>query len=211
MSQITVKTTGIDTVKSMLAEIKGISAKVNYRAINKTIDKGRTLISKKVREQASLKAGYVRERLQLIRATTAKQSGAIVAQKRGILLSRFARSRLSVKAKSNPARLKGYPALSDDTVTIKALAPGRRQSGISVRIKPSGSNIRGKFFPIRLSNGVVGLAVRTGRGRNDYDVKYGPSVSQIFERIKPDVEPVLADEYVQQYGAQLSYELSKLK
>ena len=39
-----------------------------------------------------------------------------------------------------------------------------------------------------MKNGMA-IAVRTGRGRKDYEVLHGPSVSQVFNTVRKDIEP----------------------
>ena len=203
---------GGNEAKKMLAELAGIYPLVTYRAINKTVAKGKTLVSRKIRDEINLSAAYVGRKLDTVNATQTSLSGRITADKRGILLSRFASSRLSVKARSNPKYLTGYPALSDAETSYPALSSGRRLSQMSIKVSASGGRNKGKFFPIRLKNsGAIGLAVRVGKGKNDYEVKYGPSPSQVFNRLKPDLEAELAVEYEVQFAAQLDYQLSRLQ
>ena len=203
---------GGNELNKLLAELAGIYPLVTYRAINKTVAKGKTLVSRKIRDEINLSAAYVGKKLRTVNATQTSLSGRISTDKRGILLSRFASSRLSVKARSNPNYLTGYPAMSDGETSYRALSIGRRLSQMSVKVSASGGRYRGKFFPIRLKgSGAIGLAVRVGTGKNDYDIKYGPSPSQVFNRLKPDLEAELAVEYEVQFAAQLDYQLSRLR
>lgn len=203
---------GDDAAKRMLAELSGIYPKVVYRAINKTVDKGKTLVSRKVRDELNLSAAYVGGRLSTSKASETNLTGKISAEKRGILLSRFSSSRLTVKARSDVRYLKGYPALSDSSVSYAAITAGRRLQQMSLKVSASGGRNKGKFFALKLrGSGAIGLAVRTGTGKNDYEVKYGPSVSQVFNTLKPVLEPLMAAEYQAQFASQLDYQISRLQ
>ena len=49
-----------------------------------------------------------------------------------------------------------------------------------------------------------GVVQRTGTGRNDYRVLYGPSVDQVWsdvkDEVRPLIEPRLAAEFLKQLG-----------
>ncbi len=214
---------GDDAAKRMLAELSGIYPLVAYRAINKTIDKGKTLVSRKIRDEVNLSAAYVGKKLDTVKATQTSLFGKIMADKRGLLLSRYPSSRLSVTARSRSKYLKGYPSMTDGEVNYPAIGAGRRVHQMSVKTSSTGGRERGKFFLIRLDNsGAIGMAVRTGynpgKGKSKrkenkalYKVKYGPSPSQVFNTLKPDLEPLMAAEYQDQFAAQLDYQLSRLQ
>ena len=211
-----------DEAKKMLAEVAGIYPKVTYRAINKSLAKTKTAASAAIRDQVNLSARYVRDKLMIQQASLNNLSGKVYAYKRGILLSRFAPNLLMRAATSPSTQLKGWPGMSDESVSFPAIPAGSALKQISIKIRTGGSRIKGKFFPIRLDNSkAVGLAVRTGytagkgqanreKNRALYKVLYGPSVSQVYSRLKEPLEQGAATEYLIQFEAQLNHELSKL-
>lgn len=208
--------TGTDSVNKLIADLNGITPLVTRGAINKTLTKGKTLVSRRIKDEINLKASYIKSKLSVKKATVTNLIGVISAEKRGILLSRFSARRLTKKAKSDKRFLKGYGALADSRVTFKAIEAGKKQKAISYQVKTGGGRKTDKFFPIRLKygdeagQGAVGLAVRTGSRQDSYKILHGPSVSQVFNSLKPDLEAELSEEYLMQFDSQLEWRLSKL-
>ena len=73
---------------SLFEFVGGNSADALRVAINKAGPKVKTAAGRAIREQVSLKAAYVNERLTFKRATRKDLSGAIGTPSRGLLLSR---------------------------------------------------------------------------------------------------------------------------
>lgn len=203
---------GVPAVSRMLAEMNGIYPKVTYRAINKSVAKTKTAVNSAIREQINLPAAYVREKLKTQSATPSELSGRVYGEKRGILLSRFSANALLQKSKSLPSRLKGRAGLSDGSVSFDAIPAGKKLKQISVKIKTHGSRQKLKLFPIRLrGSNAIGLAVRTGKGKRDYKILYGPSISQVFNTLKDGLEGDASREFLAQFESQLDYELSRIR
>jgi len=143
-------------------------------AINKAGPKIKTAASKAIRSQVRLKAKYVndKKRLRFDKASRSSLSGAIRAESRGILLSRFSTDTLI--ADPNRAGWIKPPVI-----------PPR---GIRVKVKPSGSaEVMGKewFYMVLPNSRALAIARRkpggaTGAQGGKYDIAYGPSVSQVF-------------------------------
>lgn len=203
---------GVPAVSRMLAEMNGIYPKVTYRAINKSVAKTKTAVNSAIREQINLPAAYVREKLLTQLATSSQLSGRVYGQKRGILLSRFAANALLQTSKSSLNRLRGRAGLSDDFVSFDPIPAGKKLKQISIKVKSRGSRQRFKLFPIRLrGSNAIGLAVRTGKGKRDYKVLYGPSISQVFNTLKGGLEGDASTEFLAQFESQLDYELSRIR
>lgn len=169
-------------------------------AINKTAPKIRTLSSAKIREQVRLSAAYVKDKLTIRRATRAKLSGAISAEKRGLLLTKF----------STDAQ-----ASSDGIRWLRP--PARPAGGIRVKVKPSGGTKKvspgsdgGQPFYIVLKNShALGIARRIGSGRNDIEVLHGPSISQVYNDVRNDVAPEAGAELTRQMQDAMRYILQQ--
>lgn len=182
-----------------------------YRAINKAVAKGKTLVSRRIRDELNLKAGYVGSKITTIEATSTRLHGDITASKRGILMSRFAANRLSRRAKY-PARSRGTRALADAESSFPAISAGSKPAGVSVKIKRAGSRQQLRHaFPIRLSSGAIGVAVRTGRGRKAFKILYSPSPSQVFDTFRPELAAQIESDFKDKLQAQIAYELRGLK
>ncbi len=168
-------------------------------AINKATPKVRTLASAKLREQVRLQAGYVKDKLAIRKATKSNLSGAIRAEKRGLLLSRF----------STDAQV-----ASDGIRWLKP--PNEPSGGIRVKVKPSGSpkavspGAGGKpFYIVLKTSRALGIARRTGPRRNDLEVLHGPSVSQVFDDVRGDIQPQASEELTKQVIDAMRYLMLK--
>lgn len=169
-------------------------------AINKTAPKIRTLASSKIRGQVRLTAAYVRDKLTIRKATRASLSGAINTPGRGLLLTKFSTD----------------SAIASDGVRWirPPLVP---TGGIRVKVKPSGSiktispGATGAkpFYMVLKNSGVLGIARRNSKSRNDVEVLHGPSISQVFDDVRGDVLPDAQAELTAQVADAMRYILVK--
>jgi len=148
--------------------IKGVSKntpKILTRALNKTVSKGRTLSSKKIREQVSLKANYVKSKLNIRKATWTKLTASISAESRGLILTNYAtgvdkNGHIKVKIKK-----KGKAKIFTDAFLTTINAGSKKVDAIAVRDPAT----------------------------NKFKVLYGPSVSQVFNTVRDDVDTELVE------------------
>jgi len=167
-------------------------------AINKAAPKVRTMASSAIRSQVRLKAAYVKGKLTITKATRLKLSGAIRADSRGLLLSKF----------STDTKVSG-----DKIGWI--LPPPMPAQGIKVKVKPSGPSkpLSSDHFYMVLPNShalaIVRRRATPGPKGGKIDVLYGPSVSQVFNTVRDDVLPVASDVYQAQLLDAMRYILTK--
>lgn len=173
-------------------------------AINKTGPKVRTRASSEIRTQVRLKAGFVKQRLKFIKASRGKLTGAIQTPTRGQLLTRFSTQSL----------------ISGDKVSwIKP--PEVPPRGIKVKIKPdqppklvqgTSETRPNKPFFLVLSNGRLAIAARRnapGPKGGSIDVFHGPSLSQVFDSVKDDVQPEASRIYTEELIDAMRFVLTK--
>lgn len=67
----------------------------------------------------------------------------------------------------------------------------QRTDGVSVQVKRSGprKKMRSAFFIRLRGSDTVGLALRRGKGQDNYKVLHGPSVAQAYSSVRNDIEP----------------------
>lgn len=163
----------------MLRNLGKIGQQAITRATNNGGRRARTLASKEIRSEVNLKAGYVRERLRIRKATRNKPEYVISATKRGVLMTRYPYTEkaggVSVKIKRKGAR-----TLVRGGFVVTLNAGGRKVEAVAIRQS-------GKF--------------KTGNRR--FKVLYSPSVSQVFNRIQDQITP----EVIRYYGEQIDKEL----
>lgn len=153
-------------------------------AINRTAPTIRTKASKAIRTQVRLKAAYVNGKLSIKKATRKKLSGAIRAEPRGVLLSKYSA---------------GAQVSSEKIGWI--LPPPNPPGGIKVKIKPRGStqSVEGKpgeitgkaFYMVLPSSRALAIAGRKPGG--GIKIFHAPSVSQVFYTVRDDVLPEASD------------------
>lgn len=148
--------------------------KILSRALNATASKGRTLGSKKIREQVNLKSKYVKEKLKLKRATWQKLTASISAESRGLILMNYATGTsgddFKVKVK------KGATKTISNAFLATVYAGGRKIDVIAQRHPKTGK----------------------------FDVLYGPSVSQVFNSVRDEIDTELMDELEIQTDRQIN-------
>jgi len=197
-----ITTANFEAVQGRLSRLPAAQARAGYRAVNKVAGKGRTEGSKRIRAEIKLTASYLNSagRFELERANEQKPFARITARKRATRLATYGAKQLSRKAK-NPKRSKGD--------SLRGIAPGRKAAGVSVRVGSSRKKMRRSFLvPLKNGNG-LGVFVRTGVGKSAIKQLYGPSIHQVFRRIKTQLGNDLKPELAITYRKQLQYELGR--
>lgn len=185
--------------------IGGNSSDAIRIAINKTTPQVRTRASRAIREQVRLQVSYVNNRLTIRKATRAKLSGAISTPSRGLLMTKFSTD----------------SAISGDKVSW-IVAPDEPKQGIRVKVKPKGSAsifkgaegknlpaMEGKPFYMILKNSrQLGIARRL-QGSRKVHVFHGPSLSQVFNKVRDQVLPEAATIYEKEVREAIRFLLDK--
>jgi len=171
-------------------------------AINKAGPPIRTKSSSEIRSQVRLKAGYVRDRLKLIKATRNRLEGRIQTPSRGLLLSRYSTDSLIASDKVSWIRPPAIPA-----------------RGIKVKVKPKEAPktmSKDWFYMVLKGSNRIGIARRRAKGSlgprgGKFDVAYGPSLSQVFTDVKDDVLPEAQRRYESELKDAVRFLLKKQK
>lgn len=180
---------------------------VAQTAINSTLKRSKPKAVRAVRAQVALPRAYVDERMREIPATKDKLEGRLGTPKRGLLLSRFDfTERVLTRRRRRTRKGKGKKGES-----YKARA------GIRVKVKPSGGKqLMPGAFLIRLRRGKelgtdVGIAIRRrgAKGRSNYQVRYGPSLSQVYAGVKEDLAPGVKTEFERTFRFLLKREFNR--
>ena len=164
-------------LKKASEEIRSLDQKTKRnmaRAINTATRKVRTQGSRDIRDEVRLPAGYVNQHLKVAKQANAGSLVSIIrATSRPVMLARYGAKPIT---KAAPGA-KGNPSVG--------VGAGRKQVGVSVHV---GRGQQRKRMPgallIRLSGGNLGVAMRTAEG---LEVKYGPSVAQIFNNTREEL------------------------
>ncbi len=174
----------------LLEHVGGSATEALRIAMNKATSRTRTLASRTIREQVRLQASYVNERLTVKKASRARLTASVETPSRGLLLSRFSTDPLIAGEKAGWIRPPVVP-----------------KGGIRVRVKPSGaakvvtgdSETRGNKPFYMVINGGKKLAIAARMtGSKKIKVFSGPSLSQVFNGVKDQILPEVADEYSRQ-------------
>lgn len=153
--------------------LKGLNLegpKIISRALNKTVTQAQKRSSAKIREQVSLKASYVKSKLKIKRATWQKLSAVLTAEKRGVLMTQFS-----------------HTALKRGGVTVKIKAGGARKK------MPTAFKTTVRAGSKRVD--VIALPA-TGKyktGNRRMSVLYAPSVSQVFNTVRDEIDQEMLD------------------
>lgn len=156
---LSVKDKGVSRILNLVKDVEAGREKLLYRTLSATQSKMKVEASKKIRTQLALKKAYVDERLKVGKVSYQNLTARLTANKRGILMTRFAYRRNR-----------------------------KKNGGYDVKIKPKGGykNLPGAFLLPRLKNsGVSGLAIRKGK---KLKVLHAPSVSQVLSTFLPELK-----------------------
>lgn len=144
---------------------------------------------------------YLRSKMSLDKATRGTPEATITARSAGTTLGRFDAKPVVVDAKGDPSNLKGNRALG--------IAPGKKQAGVTVRVRRSGVNDnftpRGYILPLRAGSeaGANGWGVFARRKTGTQKHRYGPAVYQLFgfqsAQIDDEASQIIEDNLVEQF------------
>ena len=169
-----VQIVGVSTVAVDLGEATPRKVLLIARqTLNTGARRGKTRTVQLVRASLNLPASYVRERVDVRLAQGQELRAVVTAQKRDVLLSRFA---------AKPV-FKG-----------RTKSGTRKRAGASVKVKAGGAveRLPGAFF-VKLKGGAEGLAIRDKKGgtystgNRRFEVLYGPSVNQSLKLFRPQI------------------------
>lgn len=167
----------LDRVRSALRDIKNGAERAMTRALNDTASKAKTLASQEIRKDVKLPAAYVKDNIQVSKATFGNLTSSISATRRGVLLTRFP-----------------YTKLARGGVSVQVSASGGRQKMPSAFIIPrlKNSGVPGIALPREIASQ---YRKSSYSGRLPYVVLHAPSVSQVLTEVKDEIAPEL-DEFL---------------
>ena len=175
-------------------------------AINKAGPQVKTASSKAIRESVNLSATYVRGKLEFRRATNSNMAGKITTPSRGILMHRFSTDPLIKNAeKVSWIRPPKVPSVGI-RVKVKANKSSKIFKGTKGKNLPTMEGA--PFFVILKNSRALGIARRI-KGSKEFHVFHGPSVSQVFNRVKDEVPA--SEIYTKQLIDAMRYVLTKRK
>ncbi len=179
--------TGDKAALKTLRQLGKYGEQAMTRATNNAGRRARTLSSKEIRAQVNLKAGYVRNRLKIKRATRSRPEFVISAAKRGVLMTRYpyrtTRRGVTVKIKRTGAR-----AVLEGAFVTQVNAGGRKVDVVAVR------------QPGRFST-----------GNRRFKVLYSPSVSQVFNKVRGEIKPEVDRYFEEQIRKELNQALRRFQ
>jgi hypothetical protein len=155
------------------------------RAINRTLVTGRTQISKRVRQETPLKAGTVRARLRIVRASQNALVGLIEVLGRGIPLIEF-RARQTRRGVTYSIR-RGQRELLKSAFIRETATRGRQV----LRRAPDS----------RTNSGLV--------GRLPIYMQYGPDLATLVEKLIPNIQLDLTEVLRTNFGRELDFALNR--
>lgn len=193
---------GLKEIRRTLAALEKDQVTAQQRAVNYAARKARSEASRRIRAQVNLPVSYLNEpkRFYVSRwATRDKVEAVITARQRPTRLARYGGKQLTKKG----PYAKGDP--------LRKIPAGRKQAGVSVRVKKGGQLRRmRRAFLVPLRRGkmpgdtsVMGIFIRTGKSKKSIRHLYGPSVDQVFARIRDELRPQILQDLAREYGRQL--------
>jgi hypothetical protein len=195
---------GLDAALAQFADQRKKVELAGIRTANKVASKYRTQASRDIRNRYNLNTAYVNDHLRLTNATRGRTFAEIRATQRGVLLSRYGAKQLTKAAKFAKGDAR------------RGIRKGRKQAGVSFQVlKARGRLSISRFFLIPLKRGSasvgngMGVAVRTGKGRDDYEVLHSISVDQMFKHLAPRYKGNIETDLAETFDKQLAYELGR--
>ena len=179
--------------RQFLKKLGKVGQQAIVRATNNAGRRATTLSNREIREQVNLKAGYVRERLKVTKATRQRVEFVITANKRGVLMTRYPYRILKSGAR---VRIKkgGAAGFIEDGFETVLNAGGRR---VKVIAAPGDRDSSGRRKRYRTGSPTI-------------KVFYAPSVSQVFNKTRDEVTPRVIRYYDEQIDKELARALKRI-
>lgn len=152
---IEIKAEQMERVQAMLGRIPGAVPKAVANAINRAAQGGRTDAVKKVREEYTITAGWIRETMEIRQANSANLSASIISRGRPRALT-YLKIRPGKPTKRKP------------------------KDGVFAQVKRGAGGPIAKSFVAKMASGHVGVFNREGAKRFPIVQRYGPSVPQMI-------------------------------
>lgn len=180
-------------IKSIQKTVKAAEI-AQMRAVNRVAAKVRTAANQAIRKQVQLPAAYVNEALTITQMAAVEKPEAVISGRvRPARLARYGAKQMTVPVRN---------AKGDE---LRRILPGRRQAGVRVQVKPGRQKVLKKAFlvPLKRKNEsqkvLMGVFTRTGPGDGDIKHHYGPSVAQVFQSVRRDIQPMIRRELASEY------------
>lgn len=186
-TQYTVILEGLDDLPDF-GEITPKITTAARQAVNRALDRARTMAAREIRTQVRFPASYLTgpdARLRVTkRASNNNLEGVITGRHRPTSLARFTKDtnpkavrrrggvRVNIKPDGGAKFLRGSWLIR--LRAGKALTDTQFNLGLAIRLRP-GESLHGSRGAVRLSDNVYLL--------------YGPSVSQVFRTVRGDISP----------------------
>lgn len=158
-------------------------------ALNKGGELARQRGIDQIHSELNLERGYIEKNLQITRlASPGDLRVVITGRARPTTLRTYGGDKIATVAAKSPVRkLKGDRR--------RRIARGQKAAGIkpfSVQRGGTATRWAGGFIVYlkagnSLENGNVAMAIRTGKGRDDWKVVYGPSVGSAWKNVRGDI------------------------
>lgn len=186
---------GLRSLGRKMDRVHRASRRAAVRALNRTAVTARKDASTEIRKDSPLKAGTIKRRLEIERASYHTLGAGVKARFRGMRLDNY-----------------------------KPIAKRRKGGGVTVRVKKGSGRqfIRGAFLvPLRRGNvegaGGMGVALRrdpykrrkTTRGR-EYRVLYSTNVADRLDDVRDPLAPELLRKFKRRYRQDLAHYLKRV-
>lgn len=199
------KISGLEQIKKAAKNLRAVpeaAQRAGYRSANAVAAKVGTQARRDIAAQVNLPQSYIRDQMTTSKASPANPVAVIRMRMRAVRLARFAATQIT----------KAAPRAKGDV--RRAIPKGRKQAGVAVKVARQGGRktMPGAFLiPLRAGktdggNG-MGVFIRTGRGRDGIEHKYGPSPDQLFRRWRIEAAPDIKRMLAEAFASQLRYEL----
>lgn len=200
MIQHEIKIIGLHQFETYVRSFPEITKQAAMMAINDAARKGRSLAKDAIMDQVNFPNGYLGN----------EKSGRL-------RINNFANERnlfASIKGRFDPTSLVRF-VQNQSTLMRKGSSDGKivGRGSARVSVKPGSTTIIDRAYLMRLKNGNVGFAYRPGKGGmtntraakpigSGWYLLYGPSVNQVFNTVRDDIAPTIANTLSSEFDRQ---------
>ena len=178
---MTVELHGLKETEQFLRSLSSSTKQALSNTLTDLAELGKAEATTSVLSQLNLTKAYVNDKFDITKSNNNSLTAKIRTEKRGLSLASF---------------------------NAKQLFKGKRRSGVSVNVNRKAKKIPKGFMLTGKNNNKL-IAIRQGKGRNNFKVLYGPSVSQVFTNFHDPITKKITDNFGNRFEQQLSRMLNE--
>lgn len=177
---MSIEFTGLDEAELFLRNLGKTSRTIFSNTLNELANSAEKKAVGLITTELNLDEPFAKSKFSIDKSDAKTLTAKVSTPKKGLLLSHFEAEQLWENKQGK-----------------------RNRTGVRVKVKQNKKTIK-KAFMLKGKNGKQLVAIRQGKGKNNFKVLYGPSTSQAFDTFHDPLEQEMFDDFEKIFAQELS-------